>query len=415
MKKNISFQMLWLSQSLSNLGDSLYILSIVTVIYKITGSAFISGLFPLLRVIAQAISTILVPLVMDRMKLLHLIWISQVGQTLLFAVMALLDLDGHSTWLTMTLLFLVFWISVIHGCALPARNALTPRLVSADYLMKANSLLTTSDQFVLLVGWSLGGVLVYHLGTTSVMLITTGLMVLSTLCLLFVTDSSNEESLSTKNSGKWKQIIDGWQYIWKDLDLRIISFMELVSNFGGAIWTGSILLVFVKEALNKGEIWWGFINSGYFVGTILGGLIVWSLSRIIEERVKQSILWGCAILSAATFCFAINSNPWLALFLSFAMGLPNQLRSIAQRTFIQAQTREDMLPKVFAAVTTIMFVTFGFSVLIMGAIADFLGVRTVYMITALLFTLTTVLSLFIKTRRLNATKEEHVQSKIMTK
>lgn len=414
MKKNSSFQMLWISQSLSNLGDSLYILSVVTAIYKLTGSAFISGLFPVLRVTAQAISGILVPLVIDRMKLLKIIWITQVGQTILLAIMALLNLDTHSSWLAVVLLCFVFGISVLHGCALPARNALTPRLVTPDYLMKANSLLTTSDQIVLLLGWSLGGVLVYQFGTSNVLWITTFLMVLSTISLFFVKDQSQEKT-EPSNTRKWRQIVDGWAYIWKDPDLRIISIMEFVSNFGGAIWTGSILLVFVKEALHKGEDWWGFINSGYFVGTILGGVLVWVFSRIVEKRVVLNLFFGCALLSVSTFLFSINSNPWLALILSFAMGLPNQLRSIAERTFIQYQTPEKMLPKVFAAITTIMFVTFGFSVLVMGFIADTIGVRTVYIITSVLFFLTAISSLFIQKKQLTLSDDISVGGKTMVK
>ncbi|WP_181741718.1 hypothetical protein [Thermoactinomyces mirandus] len=68
------------------------------------------------------------------------------------------------------------------------------------------------------------------------------------------------------------------------------------------------------------------------------------------------------------------------------MGIPNQLRNIAEKT----------LPKVLAAITTIMFVTFGLSVLVMGYVADLTGVRTLYMIAFGLYLITAVFSLFIR-------------------
>lgn len=399
MSKNFSFQMLWISQLLSNLGDSLYILSVVIAIYQLTGSAFISGLFPVLRVTGQAMSGIFVPLWMDRMKLLKIIWIAQIGQTILLVIMSMTNLAASSAWLTASLLCFVFGTSVLHGCALPARNALIPRLVTPDYLMKANSLLSTSDQMMLLLGWSLGGVLVYQFGSSVVLWVVTILMVLSTLSLFFVKDPS-QKTIETDHTGKWRQLADGWAYIWKDSDLRIILMMKFVSNIGEAVWTGSILLVFVKEVLHIGEEWWGFINSGYFIGAILGGGFVWIFSRSIEKRVVLNLFLGCALLSIATFLFGLSSNPWLALVLSIAMGIPNQLRNIAERTFIQYQTPEKMLPKVFAAITTIMFVTFGLSVLVMGYVADFTGVRTVYMIAFGLYLITAVFSLFIRKKQL---------------
>ncbi|MGA8943912.1 MAG: MFS transporter [Thermoactinomyces sp.] len=403
MSKNFSFQMLWISQLLSNLGDSLYILSVVTAIYQLTGSAFISGFFPVLRVAGQVMSGIFVPLWMDRMKLLKIIWIAQIGQTMLLAMMSLINLEARSSWLAASLLCFVFATSVLHGCALPARNALVPRLVTPDYLMKANSLLSTSDQMILLLGWSLGGVLVYQFGSSVVLWGVTVLMVLSTLSLFFVKDPS-QKTIETDQTGKWRRLADGWAYLWKDSDLRIISTMKFVSNIGEAVWTGSILLVFVKEVLHKGEEWWGFINSGYFIGAILGGGVVWIFSRSIEKRVVFNLFLGCVSLSIATFLFGLSSDPWLALVLSVAMGIPNQVRNIAERTFIQYQTPEKMLPKVLAAITTIMFVTFGLSVLVMGYVADLAGVRTVYMIAFGLYLTTAVVSLFIRKKQLVFTK-----------
>lgn len=50
MNQLLSFRLLWISQSIANLGDSLYILAIVTIIYNSTGSAVFAGLFPILRV-----------------------------------------------------------------------------------------------------------------------------------------------------------------------------------------------------------------------------------------------------------------------------------------------------------------------------------------------------------------------------
>jgi len=396
VNKNKSFQLLWISQSIANLGDSLYILAIVTLIYNITGSAAFAGLFPILRVCAQAISGLAAPLLMDRLRLDSLLWMSEMGQTICFGVMCVLYNILPSQWLVPTVLFLVFAISILHGWGTPARNALVPRLVPSDLLVKANSLLATSDQIVLLIGWSLGGILVAGLGIIQVLGITAMMMFLSTLALFFVKDSSVIFPSNQEKQKQWDRMKEGWRTIWASPVLRTLSFMEIINGIGESIWAGSIILVFVKEVLNKGENWWGFINASNFAGTILGGILIWMMSKKIENRMMFSIFIGSLSIGVFTMAFAFSNNPWFALGMALLIGPPYQLRSVAQRTLLQSHASKESLPKVLAAFGTILFVTYGFSVLLMGWMVDHLGARLVYILTAGLFVFSASLTLMLR-------------------
>ena len=210
MNQNQSFRLLWISQSIANLGDSFYILAIVTFIYNRTGSAAFAGLFPILRVCAQAISGLAAPLLMDRLRLGTLLWMAKMGQTICFGSMCILYFFLPSQWLIPAVLFLVFAISMLHGWAIPVRNALVPRLVPSHLLVKANSLLATSDQIVLLVGWSLGGILVAEWGVIRVLEITAIMMFFSTLALLFVKDPSANVSVQPESQKRWDRMKEGW-------------------------------------------------------------------------------------------------------------------------------------------------------------------------------------------------------------
>ncbi|MBE3569535.1 MAG: MFS transporter [Bacillales bacterium] len=395
MKHNQSFRLLWISQSIANLGDSFYILAIVTFIYNRTGSAAFAGLFPILRVCAQAIGGLAAPLLMDRLRLDTLLWMSEMGQTICFGLMFALYFSFPSQWLIPTFLFLVFIISILHGWATPARNALVPRLVSPQFLVKANSLLSTSDQIVLLIGWSLGGILVAGLGVIQVIGMTAMMMFFSTLTLFFVKDPSTIVPSHQVRQKQWDRMKEGWITIWRNPILRTLSFMEIISGLGESIWAGSIILVFVKEILHKDENWWGFINASNFAGTILGGLLIWKLSNKMEKRMMSSMLIGSFSIGVFTMAFAFSSNPWFALGMALIIGPPYQLRNIAQRTLLQFYTPEELLPKVLAAFGTIIFVTFGFSVLLMGWMADHWGVRFVYILTAGLYVFSAAYTLMV--------------------
>jgi MFS family permease len=391
-----SFRLLWISQSIANLGDSLYILAIVTFIYNSTGSAAFAGLFPVLRVCAQALSGFSAPLLMDRFRLDFLLWMSEMGQAICFGFMCVLFIALPSHWLIPTVLFLVLGISILHGWGIPARNALAPRLVPPDSLMKANSLLATSDQMVLLVGWSLGGILVAGLGILQVLGITTIMMFLSALALFFVKDPSKIVPSNQKKPKPWDRMKEGWSIILTNPLLRTLSLMEIISGLGESIWAGSIILVFVKGVLHKGEDWWGFINTSHFAGTILGGVLIWKMSKKIENWIIFSMLIGSLGIGVLTMIFALSANPWFALAIALLMGPPYQLRNIAQRTLLQSHTTAEWLSKVLAAFGTLTFVSYGCSVLLMGWIADHCTVQFVYIFTAGLNIISAVLALMAK-------------------
>lgn len=120
-------------------------------------------------------------------------------------------------------------------------------------------------------------------------------------------------------------------------------------------------------------------------------------------------------IGVLTIAFTYSSNPWFALGVALIMGPPYQARSIAQRTLLQFHTPEVLLPKVFAAFGTILFVTFGFSVLLMGWMADQWRIRFVYMSTAGLYVLSAFLTLMMMkkaSRSIQTQKEERYMNKI---
>lgn len=57
--------------------------------------------------------------------------------------------------------------------------------------------------------------------------------------------------------------------------------MDLIEIFVGIIWIGVIMMVYVMIIFYKGEEWWGYINISYYVGMLIGGLLVWKMSFYI--------------------------------------------------------------------------------------------------------------------------------------
>lgn len=392
--KSRSFFCLWFSQSLANLGDVFYTVALVTLVYKATHNIAYTSLVPFFVCTAQMISGMLAPLLLDRLPLHRLLFYSQTGKTLLMSMLSIFCVNGTSTENFPILFLFIFLTSFLDGWTLPARNGLVPRLIPEERLIKANSMLATTDQTIQFIGWSSGGLLVATLGSAHVLSSTVILFLLSALLTLPIRDRTAKQHQETVPTSKLDSIRTGWLTIWQTPPLRIILFMDLLEGFAEAVWMGAILLVFVQEALGQQEHWWGFINAAYLVGTISGALLVLTFSKWINRHLGLALLFGSMCYGLFILSFGLSIDPWHALFFSLLMGPVYQLRDISQRTISQQNVDLELLPKVLSAQGTLNFATYMISILMIGLIAEQLGVRLAYLTAAILLGFASLIGVF---------------------
>lgn len=391
-----SFYYLWTTQTAANAADVLYIMALTVLVLDRTDSLVSAALMPLMRSSAQIVSGFIAPLLINRIKLPSLLLISQTGQFLLFVLLALyLQLNGAAASLTLVFA-LVFVMSFLDGWTVPARNALVPRLVTQEEgLLRANGLISVSDQVVQFAGWGLSGLLVAFLGPSPALLMTAAIYGLAAAFTLGVREPA-EASVQMQGqpadseqaaSSRWKTLTEGWQVIWRMPRLRMLTFMDIIDMLGGSVWVGAFTLAFVQVALKQGEEWWGFINAAYFAGTVGGGLLVLSAVRLIGNRYLGAMLIGMAGYSLLTLMYALNTQPYVALILVLLTGPFTELSVINRRTLIQRSTSKQMLPKVLSAQASLLHLVFCISLLVMAGLAERFGIVNLYLLAAVLTSL----------------------------
>ncbi len=385
------FYFLWTTQTAANAADVLYIMALTVLVLDRTGSLVSAALMPLLRSGAQMLSGLIAPLLISRFKLPTLLLMSQTGQFLLFICLAVyLKLNGDGASL-IAVFTLVFVMSFLDGWTVPARNALVPRLVAHEQgLLKANSLVSVSDQVVQFAGWGLSGVIVAMIGANSTLVLTAFVYGLAAAFTLGVKEPAGPESTHwqqkettpDREASRGTTLTEGWKLIWRVPRLRLLTFMDVVDMLGGSVWVGAFTLAFVQVALGQGEEWWGFINAAYFAGTVGGGLVVLALNRRIGSRYLAAMLIGMAGYSILATFYALNTQPFLALALALLMGPFVELSVINRRTLIQRSVTKLMLPKVLSAQATLLHLVFCISLLVMAGLAERFGIVNLYLLAA---------------------------------
>lgn len=377
------FRFLWLGQGMANLGDVLYVVALISMVYQVTESALFTSFVPVAFVVAQFNSGLIAPLLLDRYRLTSLLVASQLGKTLLLLIMTIFSSSFFTQPMLAAALVLVYLLAFLDGWATPARNALIPRLVSQEALVKANSLMATTDQSVQFIGWASGGILVVWVGSQNVLWASFVLYVFSVL-LMALLRTEDQQIVNGQRQKGWKSLREGWEKIWQSPLLRTVTIADLLECFTGGVWIAAILLVYVKEVLAKGDEWWGFINASYMAGMIAGGIIVLAMEKKMSSHLLRSFFWGTFFSGLITLAFGFTTLPFLALVLSVILGPFHQLQFVSKQTILQSTVEPELLPKVYAAKNTLESLFFGLSVVFMSFLSDVWGVTTVYSTAAIL-------------------------------
>ncbi|WP_042347952.1 MFS transporter [Bacillus massiliigorillae] len=380
MKLNRDFSLLLWGQSLANIGDVLYIVSIISTIFVLTGSATASAFVPFTIASSMFISSLITPLLIGKVNLKWLMAWSQIGKTILLVILGFL-LIGITVSNYYLIFFILGLIAFLDGCANPIRQALIPYYVKPKYLIKANGIAETVTQIIQSVMWFVGSLFLIILSSQQLIWFVGCLFVVSSMLLCLLENVSHQ---MTEPKGKLEQIKEGWKTLSNTPVLRRIACIEFFDTIAGTVWIAAVLLVFVSDALNVDEKWWGFINGTFFLGLILGSIYCIKYSSFIEKKLSTFIFNGSIVSSLVSILFSLNSIPIVALFLSLCIGFFGQIKNIPQQTIIQTSVTKEHLATVYISLGTIGTGIFGVGSLVMGLLADLLGIRIVFAISGLM-------------------------------
>lgn len=385
---NRSFYALVVSQTSTNLAFALYTMTVVLHLKNETGSTALATVVTLISVITHMFSSIYLPLISDKYKSTSILKFSQFMQ--LFILLGLYILIHQKLSLVIfTLLFvLLAGMSFFNGFFSPLKSSIVRSIVPVSSRVKANSFIATIDQTFLFAGWSFGALMLALLGKEFTLFFTFFLTSLSMISLLFVRGVKPAEV--NEREPMIKKLTIGWKLLFQHKRTRVLVLMDIMESWVGTIWIGAITLTYVQDALGKGDSWWGYINGGYYFGTLVGGVLVYRLSSFMKGRLTLFMLAGSLLFGLLTVVYGFTTNAYFALLLVVFMGPSSQIRDLAQETMYQNSADEKTLTKILAAKSTLVQFIFIFSIMVIGILTDLMGVKVVYILSGILLTFSAV-------------------------
>lgn len=293
---NRTFVLLWGGQTVSSVGDYLFNVAIMWVVYVRTGSALQSGVIAVIYTLSAVILAPIGGAFVDRWDRKRTMALSAFVSAVIVGVAAVpVAFGSFSPLLLYVTVFLLNAAGVVYG---PARSSALPEIVGPDLMAAASGLLAMVDQGASLVGAALAGVVLAAAGATWALAGDAVSFLTATAGIAFARIPERAPRASSPvRSSLFRDLRDSWQTIQDQPVVRALLWTNALVNV--ASFMGPIFPALVRLQLHGGVKTYGFLEAAGVVGGMAGGLAAGDLERRIGAG---RLLAGSFVVAGV--CFA---------------------------------------------------------------------------------------------------------------
>ncbi|WP_051348525.1 MFS transporter [Peribacillus kribbensis] len=345
--KNSRFLCLAGAAILSSFAFSIYLMSETWYVIKGLNLDAKLGLILMATTIPRVLLMAIGGVAADRIRRSVIMSISSISRGLLVLVLAYLVFQGAAS---ISILFVFACIfGILDSFFWPASNSILPTLVTKEQLVRANSVLQTTNQLSFLLGPVIAGALI-KFGSFKASFATAGIMImLSGLFVLFMKEPKKNSSFK-KTAGFFKDLKEGILYVKRVPYLLTSMITSVIANLFlvGPMNAGLPLLV---EGRFHGDVMdLSVIESSLAIGMLAGALF----TGIVNFKRKRSILSLSLIGTMAILNGSVSqlNSTTPALGILFTAGVCLAISNIIGPSITQQIVEPEMMGRVQSLMST---------------------------------------------------------------
>jgi len=384
----IPFFTIWTGQLFSLIGSHLAQFALVWWLTQTTGSATVLATATLVAILPGVVLGPFAGALVDRWNRRKVMIVADGFVALVSAWLAYLFWTGSmSVWHVYVAMLARALGGAFHW---PSMQASTSLMVPKEHLSRVAGLNQTVQGAMNVVAPPLGAILLSLSPLHGIMGIDVVTAVIAISPLFFVTIPQPRKKVAgaaaESNPSLWQDMGAGLRYVWEWPGLMTILVMAMIINFviNPAF---SLMPLLVTEHFKGGALQLGWLESGWGIGMVLGGLLlsVWGGFR---HRVYTSlaglVLGGIGIMGVG---LATEREFWLALVAIFVAGFMNPLINGPFFAILQARVAPEMQGRVFTLAGSLSSAMMPLSLVVAGPVADAVGIRMWYVVGGATFAL----------------------------
>lgn len=339
--RNRHFALLFIGQTISEMGNSFTLVAASLLILHRTGSPAQVGLFIIATNIPALLLGLIAGTLVDRWDRRHILIASDVLRGAFIAALPLLA----EAWLG--------WIYVI-GFAnafiarffIPALRSILPDIVSDEELVPANGMLATSEHISRTIGYALAGLAVQYLSFTWAFYADAVTFFISALSIVPISmPPLSATQMRRQGVGAvFSDLAEGLIYMRRHGLMLAIVLIGLSFTLSAGAFNG-FFAAFNQRTLGGDDASYGLLEAASSVGMALGGLL---FSRSHPRNVGTMIIVGLLGVGASTVLTGLSLSPQMALPILALGGIANTVFLLALDLIIQRQVPRELRGRAFA-------------------------------------------------------------------
>jgi DHA3 family tetracycline resistance protein-like MFS transporter len=385
------FRLLWLGQTVSMIGDGIYIFAVAWFIYNDLHAtpatfALVGFAWSLPQVILLAATGAL----SDRMDRRHLMIIGDLLRlAAITAIGTLIIMDAMTPALLVALVFpygagqAIFW---------PAFSSIIPSIVPEEHLVQANSIGSTVRPLAwLVIGPMIGAAVVSTAGTGWAFIVDAGTFAISAVCIWMMHVRADQQPDEATHI--WTDVREGIAYVRRTRWVRWGLLGGMVSLF--CVWGPWETLVpyVVRNEMSGTEFDLALVFGAGGVGSVIASLVMAQREGLPHRPL--TVMYICwAIGMGMTTFFGLVANVPQAMVVSFIAEASIAVLVVIWFTCMQRLVPSDLLGRVSSLDWMITILGAPVSFLVVGPLAAAFGADAVLIVAGALGAGATVIFMF---------------------
>jgi len=398
LRNNKGFLTLMVAQAISNIGDWLSIVAIITLVgLKWNASPIEVSFIILCLAVPMALLGPVAGTIADRFSRKQLMVSSDIVRAGLFVLLAL----ANTLWMVYICLFTIGLFSAVFN---PAKNGKLKELVPNEEIKSAMSITTMIDSATKIFGPILSGILVSAAGTTPVFYINSVSFIISAILIFMlpkVVEQIKAEKVKDKTKSSYKsEFMEGVSFIKSNTQILVgmlfLGFSLLILQL-----SDSQIIVLIRELKHASPGLFGYLVTGSGVGMFFSSLI---LAKKTNYRAYNLMLIGVcgiglgfgmmALFTQINLDFSIVWAPLLGLFAGFAAGLV----FVPFQASVQVDTPVELTGRVFGVIGSVTTTATIIGPLLGGWLSTVIGVIPTFIISASLLVFVSLIGFLTKNK-----------------
>ena len=394
-RRNQALARLLAGEFISGIGDWLYLVAILVVVYAESNSAVLLGIVGAARILPYVLLSVPAGMVADRFDRRMVLLVTDVARGILMLVLVVAVIVDAPTIAIIGVSILAACFSTFFG---PAIAALLPTLVDETDLGPANSAWATLDSLAFIVGPAIAGILLATGGLAIAFLLNAISFAVVAVVLWRLPVPPVAEPVASEDEPSTASRA-GWRQLARPLAGPFV-LDSVISIVGGGI--GVLTVVIAVDVLRAGEAGTGYLNAATGIGGVLAGI---AGGALLARRLSVPLLLGGVVGGVGLAWLALTGDVVIAMLAIGVAVAGLGLLDVVNTTLIQRIVPGELHGRAMGVLQATSAILYSLGSLVMPLIAEATSVGTV-LIGSAVFTGIGVVAALLLTER--AAEPQHI-------